>query len=210
MRCLGLNKKTLALCPGWRQIAPAGSLIEELLARTAASDSLMDTICLLSDFANVFDISLQRQRIQSADWENGQQRYAAVQNAEDVGKGFGNLIVGPLNGRWVFDPPVRGHWLPRPNGARLARSLVTNREYKIEFGCAGSRKFVPRFAAQMFCREPVALDEIERNGIDRARMIAACAERLEASVPQVVEQSFGHDAARRVAGANKEHVVFAF
>ena len=131
---------------------------------------------------------------------------------EDIGYYGGTLQV--TAGIWdkfgsdrVLDTPVGRHRPAGPYRASLVGGLVAYREHEIQMRRIGPRKLVPVLAAQAFGADPVALQQLKRAGADLPCRLAAGTEGPEAALADFVQDGFGEDAAGRVAGAEKKHVV---
>ena len=101
---------------------------------------------------------------------------------------------------------MRGHRLTRPHRADLAGRVVADREDEVEPGCARLGELVPVLAAQTIGRHPVPRQQLERERIHPARRMGARAEGAEASGADLPQDGLRHDAARGVAGAEKQDV----
>src|SRR4029077_10970942 len=116
------------------------------------------------------------------------------------GRAFGLCRIGHA--------PVRRHRLTGPQRARFARRVVTDGEHEIELWRAGIGKFAPRLRAKARGVIAEALQEPDRFEMHLALGMAPGAVGAEFTRLYPVQDRFRHDRARRVAGAQKQHVVW--
>src|SRR5579864_3230543 len=97
--------------------------------------------------------------------------------------------------------------MPRPERTDFAGGLVTHRDDEVHVWCIRFRELIPRLAAEI--RQFVARlhDLFNCERIDPSGRMTASTECTKATSPQRSEQRFCHHAARRVAGAEEQHVV---
>src|SRR5690606_14685730 len=69
-------------------------------------------------------------------------------------------------GRWVFERPMGGHWMSRPDRTDFTSRVVADRKDEIHVRCAGQGKFVPRFGTKAFDRQPGRGQYAQRVGVD--------------------------------------------
>jgi hypothetical protein len=50
-------------------------------------------------------------------------------------------------------------------------------------------------------------EQFQRHRVDGAARVAACAVSLETALTQVIENGLGHVGARRISGADEQHIV---
>src|SRR5579859_4209664 len=77
-----------------------------------------------------------------------------MQLGKDPGKEKIFLLVCSFKPRRIFNTPVGGHRLPRPDRADLASGIRTDRKYEIHFRGARPCELVPRLAAEGFGGQP--------------------------------------------------------
>ena len=106
----------------------------------------------------------------------------------------------------VFDAPMRGHRLSRPDGTCFACRAVANREDEIHLRRIRRCELIPVFRAQALGWIAVGFERLERERIDRALRMAPRREGVEAPRSQFAKDAFREDRAGAVAGAEKEDV----
>ena len=116
------------------------------------------------------------------------------------------LDIGSFDSGRVFDAPMRGHRLPRPDRTGFARRVVADREHEIHFRRAGRCKFFPSFRAQALGRIIEAFEHFESERIDSPLRVASSREGAEAPRAVFAQNAFGEDRARGVARAEKQDV----
>src|ERR1700692_1673897 len=104
---------------------------------------------------------------------------------------------------------MRRYRLSRPNGTHFACGVVTNGEDEIHLGRIAAREFVPALGAQTLCRKIQTLEQRQREWMDCAFGETAGGESPEASVAFMVQDRLGQNRTRRIARAEKKHVVGA-
>ena len=102
---------------------------------------------------------------------------------------------------------MSGHRIPGPHRANFARRLVADREHKIHDGRRRFGELVPAFAAQSAGIEMRLFEQIERERMHRTFWETAGAVAFEAALGPVIDQRFGENAPRGIAGAKKQHIV---
>jgi hypothetical protein len=132
---------------------------------------------------------------------------AAFEHAEGVAKGDHALGFRAVGGRRIGHAPMRGDRMPRPDRADLAGGVVADGEDIIHVRRVRRGELRPAFRSQPVDRQLHLLQQRDRERIDRAFRVGTGAPRLEATLPPVIEDRFGKDAARRIAGAQEEHVA---
>src|SRR5262249_32113009 len=102
---------------------------------------------------------------------------------------------------------MRRHRLTRPVRADLTRRLVADGEHEMERWCAWLGEFSPVLRPEVgsgIVQPPKQFDGI---GVDGPRGVAAGAVCLESPLPEALHDGLGHDAASRVAGADKQNAI---
>ncbi len=97
-----------------------------------------------------------------------------------------------------------------PDGAYFTGGVVAYGDDEIHGRCIGLAEFIPAFAAQCVYRVVNALQQLDGQRVHGSGGLAAGAPGTEAIAGRGVQNGFSHDAARRVAGAQKKYVVNAF
>ena len=97
--------------------------------------------------------------------------------------------------------------LPGHTGHASPAALSQTVKMKSNFGAPGLGKFVPRFRAEAGHVKPKAAQQRQRVRIHLALGLASGAPGAEASGAHLVQDRFRNDRARRIAGAQKQHVV---
>ena len=139
---------------------------------------------------------------------NGAEALArALELPADIAKSLPALIFRALDDGGVGDAPMRGDRIARPDRADFAGGLVADGKDEIHHRRTGTDELVPALAAQTAGRQSEPLKKIERQRVHRAFREAAGAVALEPAGAPMVEQNFGEDAPRRVAGAQEQDVV---
>src|SRR5450830_90596 len=77
-----------------------------------------------------------------------QQFEAALDQVQGLAEGFELLFVGAIAFRGVGIAPVRGGWVPGPDGADLTGRVVAHRDDQIHLWRLWRGKFIPALAAQ--------------------------------------------------------------
>ncbi len=98
----------------------------------------------------------------------------------------------------------------RPHRTHFAGGVVADGDDEVHLRCVGRGVLVPALAAQILGRVIHRLHLFDGEGIDLAGWVTAGAVGAEAPLPHRVDESFGHDAARRIAGAEDEDVIDSF
>lgn len=99
-----------------------------------------------------------------------------------------------------------GHRLTRPYRADFTRGVIANREHEIEWRGARLGKLRPRFGTKMRRFIIQTLQELNCVCVDLPLGLASRAVCAKSSLPDPVQDSFGHDRACRVSGAEKQDV----
>src|SRR5690242_20051147 len=81
--------------------------------------------------------------------------------------------------RWVGHPPMRGHWLSRPDGTDFFRGVVAHGEDKIEFWRACRGELIPRLRAQSASIVVRVVEHLYSHWVDVIRRLAPGAESSE-------------------------------
>src|SRR5260221_8891337 len=100
-----------------------------------------------------------------------------------------------------------GDWLAGPDRADFVSSVVTNGKDKIHLRRTGFCELVPTLAAESGRGKVYSFKLFQGVRIHGAGRKASCAECAEVGTAPMVEDRLRHDGARRIAGAEKEHVV---
>jgi hypothetical protein len=86
--------------------------------------------------------------IKTGEREAKQNANSSVEHQESVTERSLDLFRCAIDRCRVWNAPVRGRRLPRPNRTDFLGGIITNRENEIHTWCCGSREFFPWFAAQ--------------------------------------------------------------
>src|SRR5918994_5669954 len=106
--------------------------------------------------------------------------------------------------------PMRGHRLPRPDRARFGRRLIADRKHKVHKWRLGSGELVPVLTAQLVRRKAIFFQKLQGKRVHAASRMTPGAERLKLIFPNGFENSFRHDAARRITSAQKQDIERSF
>src|SRR5215475_12075123 len=98
--------------------------------------------------ADRIEPALQREPVEGAERQAGEQLYAVLQRREGLAKGAATLDLRAFDRGRVGQPPMSGHRLARPRRARFARGAVANGEDEVHDGCAGGCEFIPGLRSQ--------------------------------------------------------------
>jgi len=120
------------------------------------------------------------------------------------------FLIAAFHGGWIFETPMGGGGMSRPNRTCFAGSVVAYGNDEIHAGCIRSRELVPALAAQVVERVARFLHLFDGERVHFAARLAACAEALEAALAHRGGKGFCHDAARGIAGAEEQYVVGFF
>ena len=116
------------------------------------------------------------------------------------------LNVRSLDGGRVFDAPMGGHRLARPDRAGLARRVVAKGEDEIHRRGAGDGEFLPVLRPQAVGRILQPFQHLYGERIDGALGVASRRKGGEAARADLAQDRFGEDRAAAVAGAQEQHV----
>src|SRR6516164_11604392 len=100
-----------------------------------------------------------------------------------------------------------GHWIPGPHRTPLAGSLVADGEHKIHARRTRFGELVPAFAAQSAGIEMRLFEHIECERVHGTPGKAPGAVAFEPALAPVIDQRFGENAPRGIAGTEKQHIV---
>jgi hypothetical protein len=147
--------------------------------------------------------------VEACEGKGQEQADSAIKRQESVSKSALDLFRRACGCCGIWNAPVSRHRLAGPYGAHFARGIVTNSEHEIHFRRAGPCEFLPIFAAQTARRESRDFKLSQRFGADNPRRADTRTIASECGPASVVENCLGHDGARGIAGAEKQHVVAA-
>ena len=156
--------------------------------------------------ADGLQLLLQSELVERADRQADENRDAVVEHPERVGEGEPDFSLVAGGGCGIGNAPMRGHRLARPHRAGLGRRVVANREHEIELRRVRPGELAPVLGAKAADVEIELAQEIDRIGVNSALRLAAGREGAKFSPPLPIQDGFGHDRARRIAGAEKEDV----
>lgn len=94
-------------------------------------------------FTDPVDFFLDRQFVQARKRQTKQQAYPAVKNHKGIAESPFDLLWRSHYGGRIGNAPVCGHRLAGPNGTNFLRSVIADREDKIEVWCAWFGKLIP-------------------------------------------------------------------
>src|ERR1044072_7585038 len=83
---------------------------------------------LLADVAHLL---FEHAAIELGERQARQELDAPLQDVRDPAELAELLLITALGQRWVFDTPMRGDRLPRPDGTHFPAGVVTHREHEI-------------------------------------------------------------------------------
>ena len=84
---------------------------------------------------------LESHLVQAFKWQAEKQADAVTQGVKGPQEGL--TLPRLFDGGRIFDAPMGGHRMARPDWTGLACRIVTDREDEIELGRAGRRELVP-------------------------------------------------------------------
>src|SRR5687768_9395 len=155
--------------------------------------------------ADLAQMCLQGQLVDAFLRQLDQQRDPVAQIAQRLLERLSLAVAFDRGG--VFDAPVRGDRMPRPDRAAFAGGVVADGDDEVDRRGIPSCKLVPALRAQTLHREAVAAQHIERHRMRRAFGLAARRESAKAAFAQMVEQGLGEERARRVPGTQEQDVA---
>lgn len=135
-------------------------------------------------------ISIQGADIQRQKAFDPLPEYAVDPNKSLVLSGF-----TALERSWIFYPPVDRHGSPRPDGATLIPSVVTDRHNQVEIRSPRNREFIPTLASEPACGMALLGQDLKSHGVRRACRVTPRAVCDVTTRTQIGESRFGHDAA---------------
>src|SRR5260221_1051091 len=158
-------------------------------------------------FADLIDLSLQRQFIQSCQRQREKQADSTVQHHESVVESPFDFFVCALHSSGIGNPPMRCHGLPGPDWAYFGSGVIADREYKIKMRSVWCGKFFPALAAVTVRGQARLFKLPQCCGMHRALRLAAGTVGGKTGPPLEVENCFRHDGSSGVAGAKEQNVV---
>ena len=102
-------------------------------------------------FPDLVDFLLDREFIEARKGQAQQQADAAIEYVEGIAKSTVYSLRRPFDSSRIWNAPMRGHWLTRPNRADFFGRVVTYGKHEIHFWGASLGKLVPILAAQPRC-----------------------------------------------------------
>src|SRR6266700_2546830 len=102
---------------------------------------------LLLFFADLVNLALQRQFIQSCQRQRKKEADPAIQHHKSVVERPFGLFVCALRGSGVGNAPMRRHGLPGPDWTYLSSGVIANGKYEIEMWRVSRGKLLPALAA---------------------------------------------------------------
>ncbi len=166
--------------------------------------------CFLLGLADVRQLALDGRLVKHFERQIHEQADAVHHVPEGLFEGPALLGVSAFDGGRVFKSPMRRDRLTRPHRTHFAGGVVADGDDEVHLRCVGRGVLVPALAAQILGRVIHRLHLFDGEGIDLAGWVTAGAVGAEALLPHRVDESFGHDAARRIAGAEDEDVIDSF
>ena len=112
--------------------------------------------------------------------------------------------------RRIFDAPVCRHRLAGPHRTDFLGRMVTDRKHEVEVRRTWRREFVPALGPKTLNRQMVLYQSRDSQRMHRTTWVTAAAECMEPPLAVMTQQHLRHNAARRVAGAEKQDVECAF
>jgi hypothetical protein len=156
---------------------------------------------------NIFDLLLDGQSVEAGKRQGEKNTDPSVEYHECVPKCSFDLLWRALNACRVGYSPMGGHRLTRPYRAHLFRRVVAHRENKIHFGRAGAGEFSPILTSQTDSwkiGDPYLAKGRWMHSAFRVTSGTICGEFRKSLL---VHDSFSHDGASGIAGAQKQNVV---
>src|SRR5882724_2553886 len=99
--------------------------------------------------------------------------------------------------------------LAGPGRTHLGRRVVANGEHEVALRSVGLRKFAPTLAAKPARFVLARAQQLERHRVNATLWKASGTVSAETAAPGTIQNRLGDDAARRVPGAEREHVMDA-
>src|SRR4051794_2395045 len=115
--------------------------------------------------ADLAKLLAEREIIEALDRQINENAKTITQISHRRDERFFFVYFGTLDRGWVLNPPMRGHWLPRPRGADLPRRVVADGEHEIQYGCSRCGEFIPALGAQSLSRKFHLLEQTQRNRV---------------------------------------------
>src|SRR5580704_7138625 len=100
---------------------------------------------LLTD---AIDFSFDSEMIEGRQRQGEEEADSAIKMHESVAKSLIDLFRCASDGSGIWNPPMSGHRLARPNGTGLTCSVVAYGKNEIQHGGPGLGEFVPGLAAE--------------------------------------------------------------
>ncbi len=157
--------------------------------------------------ADFVEAALQGELINAFQRQSGENRNAIAEHAQGIGKGQMLFGLVAFEGGGIWKAPMGSHGLTWPMRTLLRGSVITEGKDKIERRGIGCREFVPALRAEPFSLIIGFFQSCECVGIDLALRLRPRTERSEPALTQPVELCFSHNRARRIARAEKQHIV---
>ena len=157
--------------------------------------------------AHLLELRLRREVVELLERQAGQQLDVTPQHRGRLQESGLPFLLRPLDGRRVFDAPMRSRGLSGPDRADLAGGVVADGQDEVHRWRIRLRELLPALAAQALGRHARRFQGLDRVGVHLARGMAARRESAKAAAAELIHHDLGHDRARGVAGAQEKHVV---
>src|ERR1700722_7483606 len=161
----------------------------------------------MSLFSDRIDFLLQREAVESRERQAEEKTDPSIQQKECLAECLLDLLPRSLHRSWIGNAPMRGHRLAGPYRTYFIRGVVTDRENEIEFGSIASGKLVPTLATKTSGWQVSRFELSQCFGTNCSRGMTTRAVSREMRLAFLVHDGLGHDGARRVSSAQKQHVV---
>jgi hypothetical protein len=156
---------------------------------------------------DAIDFFLNRQLVETREGQREEEADSAVEHHEGIAKRLVDLFRRTGNSRGIGNTPMRGHWSAGPHGTNFVRSVVANREHKIDVRRPSFRELIPTFAAHALCWQARHLELLDRLGSHPSSRLTPRAVRGEIRPAFSVQDGLGHNRPRRIPSAQKQNVV---
>lgn len=158
-------------------------------------------------FTDVAHRRRERKVIEARRRQIDKQLDATIQDMKHVVNYFPCLVGIVHKLRRVFGTPVGCDRLSRPHRTHLINRVVAYGNDEIQFRTIRRSKLIPALPAGSLRRDPLVFEKLENQRIDFTARKTAGTERTEAVFYHVIQYAFRNDAAGRIAGTQKQHVV---
>src|ERR1700730_15687450 len=168
---------------------------------------LLPAECCPVHTANIAQLPRERQLIDASHRQACEDGDPVIEKAVRFNERRFLRDVGALDFGRVFDAPMRGHRLARPNRAGFAGRIVADRKDKIHHWRIGTRELFPTLRAQIVRGIIEAFENLDRERIHGALRLAAGRERAEAPPTLFPQDRVRPDRTSAVSCAQEQDVV---